>query len=80
MPAHGNRRRENAMTEPEDDAVRDSIATVIEKSYALSSGIAKDMADAATAVLRAHDRHALILAIGQEIADEDDELLRLLAQ
>ena len=68
------------MTEPEDDAVRESIATVIEKSYALSSGIAKDMADAATAVLRAHDRHALILAIGQEIADEDDELLRLLAQ
>jgi hypothetical protein len=68
------------MTEPEYDAVHDSISTLIEKSYALSPGIAKDMADAATAVLRAHDRHALILAIGQEIADEDDELLQLLAQ
>jgi hypothetical protein len=38
------------------------------------------MADTATAVLRAHDRHDLILAIGREIADEDHELLRLLAK
>ena len=38
------------------------------------------MADAATEVLKAHDRHERILAIGQEIANEDSELLRLLAQ
>jgi len=38
------------------------------------------MADAATEVLKAHDRRERILAIGQEIANEDAELPQLLAQ
>lgn len=68
------------MTQPEYDAVRDSIATGIEKSYPFPADAVKSMADAATEVLKAHDRRERILAIGQEIANEDAELLRLLAQ
>jgi hypothetical protein len=72
--------RKNAVTQPEYDAVRDSIATVIEKSYPFPPEVVKNMDDSATEVLKAHDRRDRILAIGQEIAEEDAELLRLLAQ
>ena len=68
------------MTQREYDAVHDSIATLIEASYPAPSAVAKKMADAATDVLKAHDRDERITAIGYDIADEDAELLRLLAQ
>jgi hypothetical protein len=68
------------VTQPEYDAVRDSIATVIEHSFPVPSEIVKKMADAATEVLKAHDRHERIITIGQQIADEDAALLQLLAQ
>jgi len=68
------------VTQPEYDAVRDSIVTVIEKSYPFPADVVKSMADAATEVLKAHDRRERILAIGQEIANEDAELPQLLAQ
>ena len=68
------------MTQPEYDAVRDSIATVIEQSFPVPSEIVKKMADAATEVLKAHDRYERIITIGQQIADEDAALLQLLAQ
>ena len=71
---------ENAITQPEYDAVRDSIAAAIEQSHPFPSEVVKKMADAATEALKVHDRHERILAIGREIADEDAELLRLLAQ
>jgi hypothetical protein len=68
------------MTDPEYDAVRDSIAIVIKNSYPVPPGVARDMADAATSVLRAHDRHEQILTIGQQIVERDAEALRLLAE